>query len=128
MPFHPLQEGRRIDGLGDVVVETRGQEAGTVADHRVRGHGQQRHAGRGRVGMRGLCKGDAVHARHLDVAQHHVRAALCQQAQAFDAVAGHQHLVAAGGEQVLHQLEVDLVVLDHQHGGHLRAPAGAGRG
>ena len=66
-PAHRLEQQRRINGFGDVVVHAGRQAALPLLNRRVGGHGEDRQVGKPRVGAnfrRGLV---AVHLGHLEV-------------------------------------------------------------
>ena len=109
-------------GLGQIGIEAQRQEAVLVARERIGSHRDDRRAPRRdeapariRAAAQAAQRLDAVHARHLDVHQHQVEAALAELAQALHRRAGHPHRAAQALQHLAHDLLIDRVVLDHQH-------------
>ncbi|UUZ53829.1 hypothetical protein LP419_35405 [Massilia sp. H-1] len=88
-----------------------------VGRHRVGGHGDNRRRAVAEAGVNGGGGGIAVHVGHLDIHQQQVELA-APVAHGIDcrrAAVGHRDRRAAGGQQFARHLQVDRIVVDHQH-------------
>ena len=67
-----LEQRRRIDRLGDVIVHARGETALALLHRGVRRHRDDRQRRKARIGAQLRRRLIAVHLRHLEVHQHDV--------------------------------------------------------
>ncbi len=110
--FHPRER------LGEIVVGARrhaAAHAGAVVQRRQHHHRRGRQQ---RVGADRLQQGEAVHLRHADVADHHVRPQLPHLLQAFAPIHRQGRVVAFQLQQPGDVVADRVVVFDDQDGGH----------
>src|SRR5439155_590918 len=115
---HLLGERSHVDRLRDEAVEARLIEALAIFLHDGGSHRDDRDARRLRILAQVLERGDAVHARELDVHEHELRRALLREDDAIFGVGGLERCDADAG--VLH---VELHVLVLLTDAHLDAAA-----
>src|SRR5439155_8562766 len=111
---HLLGERSHVDRLRDEAVEARLIEALAIFLHDGGSHRDDRDARRLRILAQVLERGDAVHARELDVHEHELRRALLREDDAIFGVGRLDRREAVVLQEVAGELHVLLVVLDEQ--------------
>ncbi len=112
--FQDAQQFSGLDGLGDVVIHAAGQAAVFFVFHGVGRDRDNREIRRGRVLPDDPGRLHAVHNRHLKIHEHQIHGFVFQKLHGFPAVFGRQQFQAGGGEELLQQKPVDLVVFRDQ--------------
>src|SRR5579883_924690 len=116
--FDLRYEALRLDRLGDIPVEAGGDDALAIAGHRQRRHGDERNPFQTRVVAYRTRELVSVDAGHQNVGQNEVVLAAQRGLQRSRCVRETLRVVAEGPQQIEHQIEICLIVVDDEDAGH----------
>src|SRR5258708_19881486 len=108
-------KGFGVEGFGQVAVEALRKHVVAIIGHRERGDGDDGNRAQQRVFFQLLHHFVAVHDGHLQIANDQIGMFFPSSSDSHCTIPGSERCVTGSLEQILHQLEVGLVVFDDQN-------------